>query len=223
MHEWDKKGWSKCQIVCITRKIKTNVTEEINLFLMLLLNTNISSDTVCVCAPWTKRWCLLSHRSRGELWWSFKEWSKLILHSSISSAGICYCHFGLSKGISSYGDMWKVQCIIAGDLLEQHDTPIQMQVGCVGQSWNWGVKLYSGIIQHFGKLSYFHHYCSHMSRNVLFNYQCLLFWDLKGGDGSCSENKMEVFHNAVNVQVTTCTVFWSCSIMCLMSFQFGRR
>lgn len=25
---------------------------------MLLLNTNVSSDTVCVCASWTKHWCL---------------------------------------------------------------------------------------------------------------------------------------------------------------------
>lgn len=48
---------------------------------------------------------LLSHRSRGKLWWSFKEWSKLILHSSISSVIICYRQWGLTKGISPCGDV----------------------------------------------------------------------------------------------------------------------
>lgn len=58
-----------------------------------------------------------------------------------------------------------------------------------------------------------------MSRHVPFNNQSMLFLDLRGTGAICSVNKMEVLHYVVNVQVTTCTVFWSCWLMCLISKQ----
>lgn len=80
---------------------------------------------------------------------------------------------------------------------------------------------YLGLMQHFGKLSCLHNCCGHISINFLFNYQCLLFCDVEGRDASCSANNMKAFHHMVNPQVTTCTVFWRCWTMCLMSFQFS--
>lgn len=142
----ETKGWSKCQMVCITQKISVI---RWTYFLMLLLNTNVSSDTVCVCAPWTKHWCLLifcltdlvenfDEASKNEANWFFIPPLAVLLFVTVN---------GDSLRAFPHVEMWKVQCIIAGDLnrsgdlLEQHDTPIQMSVGCAEHSCNRGVEL----------------------------------------------------------------------------------
>lgn len=173
---------------------------------------------VCLCAvnKALTSFDLLSCRSCGELWWSFKEWNKLILHSSVSSVIRYRCH-GLTKGISLFGDTLKMQCIIgwdlnrSGDLLEQPAQTHPSRCVCVcGMLLHLRCQVLSGIIQHLVKFWYLYNCCSHMSRNVPLNNQYVLFWDLRGRDAICSVNEMEVLHYVVNVQVTTCPVFWNC-------------
>lgn len=169
---------------------------------------------------------LLPCRPCGELWGSFKEGNKLILHSSINSV-ICCRHYGLTRGSSLFGDHVKgamhhwlgFEAVRWPPGTTRPHAPMQTSVGC---AWNTPAtdKLFQG---HFNVLAIFHNCRSavaiRVGRLVPFHNRYVLLWGLRGRDAICSVHKMEVLHYVVNVQVTACTVFWGCWLTCLISKQ----
>lgn len=189
LHEWDK-SWSKCQMVCITdNNDKCDSINEPNLWCFCC-------RTVCVCALWTKHWCLLifcladlvenfDEASKSETNWYFiPSLAVLFVTVILDLLRAFLCLETRLRCNASLVGMWTCQMTSWNNPHRRTHPGVCVCVrACTcGTLLQLRCLAFSRIIQHFGIFPYSYNCCSQMSRYVPFNDPFGFFWDLRERD-----------------------------------------